>query len=123
MIEGRAVEIRNPSIFLLNIIFPWTWLSASTSNQTLQKRFSNYRVFGRPGKSFAARQPAASGGIAPALKWPLRRSQNPPPTKSALKIHHFKGSQKFRLPSAMKLFSCLVFGNLCHLYAQKLPHE
>ena len=35
---------------------------------------------------------------------PLRRSQNQLPTKNALKIHDFKGSRKFRLRVAVKLF-------------------
>ena len=64
----------------------------------------------RPGRSSAARQPAV------ALKWPLRRSKNPPPTKNALKIHHFKGSRKFLLRSAVKLFPGLYIYIFTYIY-------
>ena len=49
-----------------------------------------------------------AAGCTAAPKWSLRRSQNPSPTKNALKIHHFKGSRNFRLQAALKLFPGLI---------------
>ena len=46
-----------------------------------------------------------AAGCTAAPKWSLRRSQNPSPTKNALKIHHFKGSRKLRMRAAGKPFS------------------
>ena len=54
----------------------------------------------------------------PALNSPLRRFQNLPPTKNALKIHNFKGFRKFRLRAAVKLFPGLIYlHNInCHTF-------
>ena len=50
------------------------------------------------------------GGWQAWIKWPLRSSQTENLTKNALIIHHFKGSRKFRLRAAVKLFPDLMEG-------------
>ena len=61
--------------------FFWLGKEGWTLNKFLWKRWSGLEKVLQPGSRLLA---------AATHKWPLRRSQNPPPTKNTLKIRHFK---------------------------------